>query len=94
MFLYGPHPMGSYEIWTPVEYFAKLYEWFIQKRTPLTVFIHPVTQHELTDHTARKVFMGKNYDLKTDTLREIIPNFKSQYEYLGLGYANPDNYPK
>ncbi|XP_055308559.1 uncharacterized protein LOC129572591 isoform X2 [Sitodiplosis mosellana] len=86
----GPHPIGSFETWVPVEYFAKLYEWFVQKRSPLTIFVHPLTKHELTDHTARVVFMGKSYTLNTDTLREIIPNFKSQYEYLGLGYANPE----
>lgn len=31
--------------------------------------------------------MGRSYTLNTDTLRELIPDFKSQYEYLKLGYA-------
>lgn len=89
----GPHPIGSFETWVPVEYFAKAYEWFVQKRSPLTIFVHPLTEHEVTDHTARVVFMGKSYTLDTSVLREKIPNFKSQYEYLGLGLANPDNKP-
>lgn len=87
----GPHPIGSFETWVPVEYFDKLYEWFLQKRSPLTIFIHPLTKHELVDHTDRVVFMGKSYILNTDTLRELIPDFKSQYEYLKLGYAKPQN---
>lgn len=85
----GPHPIGSFETWVPVEYFAKLYEWFLQKRGPLTIFIHPLTKYELIDHTARIVFMGHTYTLNTSSLRDSIPNFKSQYEYLGLGYAKP-----
>lgn len=85
----GPHPTGSFETWVPVEYFTKLYEWFLQKRIPLTIFIHPLTQHEITDHTDRVVFMGKSYNLDTAALREIIPNFKSQYEHIKLGYAKP-----
>lgn len=87
----GPHPIGSFETWVPVEYFAKLYEWFLQKRSPLTIFIHPLTKNELVDHTDRVVFMGKSYTLNTDPLREVIPDFKSQYDYLKLGYAKPDN---
>ncbi|XP_031623079.1 twitchin-like isoform X2 [Contarinia nasturtii] len=85
----GPHPIGSFETWVPVEYFAKLYGWFLLKRSRLTIFIHPLTKQELVDHTDRKVFMGKTYTLKTNTLREIVPSFKSQYEYLKLGYAKP-----
>lgn len=90
----GPHPMGSFETWVPVEYFAKLYEWFVQKRGPLTIFVHPLTRHELVDHTDRVVFMGKSYTLNTDVLRKEIPNFGSQYEYLKLGYATPENLEK
>ena len=86
----GPHPMGSFETWVPVEYFSKLYEWFLQKRSPLTIFIHPLSKYEKVDHTERVVFMGKSYVLDTKTLRKIIPNFTSQYEHIQLGYANPD----
>ncbi|XP_037028346.1 DOPA 4,5-dioxygenase-like [Bradysia coprophila] len=90
----GPHPMGSFETWVPVEYFAKLYEWFLQKRGRLTIFVHPLTRHELADHTERIVFMGKPFPLRTDVLREEIPNFESQYKYLNLGYAKPKNEEK
>lgn len=85
----GPHPTGSFETWVPVEYFTNMYEWFVQKRSPLTIFVHPLTPHELTDHIGRNVFMGHPYTLNTSSLREVIPDFKSQYEYLGLGYAKP-----
>lgn len=87
----GPHPIGSFETWVPVEYFPKAYEFFVQKRIPLTIFIHPLTKYELKDHTDRIVFMGKSHTLKTDVLQEVIPNFKSQYEYLKLGYAKPQD---
>lgn len=43
----GPHPTGSFETWVPAEYFTKMYEWFLQKRLPLTIFIHPLTAHEM-----------------------------------------------
>lgn len=85
----GPHPVGQFETWVPVEYFAKLYGWFLLKRNRLSIFIHPLTKQELIDHTDRKVFMGNAYTLNTNKLRELIPNFKSQYEYLKLGYARP-----
>lgn len=85
----GPHPVGSFETWVPVEYFSKIYEWFLQKRSPLTIFIHPLTKDEKIDHTNRVVFMGKSYALNIDVLRDIIPNFKSQYEHIKLGYAKP-----
>lgn len=90
----GPHPIGSFETWVPVEYFAKLFEWFLQKRNQLTIFVHPLTKHELTDHTERTVFMGRSYTLDTSVLRELIPDFTSQYEYLKLGYAKPHNKEK
>lgn len=86
----GPHPTGSFETWVPAEDFSKMYEWFLNKRLPLTIFIHPLTAHEVIDHTDRIVFMGKTYHLDTSTLRDIIPKFKSQYEHVKMGYANPD----
>ncbi|KAJ6649058.1 DOPA 4,5-dioxygenase [Pseudolycoriella hygida] len=75
----GPHPIGSFETWVPVEYFSKAYEWFLQNRGPLSIFIHPLTKQELVDHTKRIVFMGSSYTLNTASLRELIPNFTSQY---------------
>lgn len=90
----GPHPIGQFETWVPVESFSKMYEWFVQKRSPLTIFIHPLTKHEIIDHTERVVFMGKPYTLNTSMMLEEIPNFKSQYEHLKLGHANPKNYQK
>lgn len=87
----GPHPIGSFETWVPVEYFAKLYEWFVRNRSGLTIFIHPLTKHEVVDHTDRAVFMGKSYSLNIDSLSEEIPHFQSQYIHLGLGYAAKNN---
>lgn len=87
----GPHPIGSFETWAPVEYFEKLFAWFVQKRSPLTIFIHPLTKHELIDHTDRVVFMGKSYVLNTGSMRPEIPNFHSQYPHVKLGYAKPKN---
>lgn len=87
----GPHPVAQFQTWVPVEYFAKMYEWFIQKRSPLTVLIHPLSPHEVLDHTVRAVFMGKSFDLNTGTLREVIPNLASEQPHLKLGYAKPRN---
>ncbi|XP_055308553.1 uncharacterized protein LOC129572588 [Sitodiplosis mosellana] len=92
---FGPHPIGQFETWIPVEYFAKAYEWFVQNRGPLTIFVHPRTPHEMTDHVDRIVFMGKSYTLDPNGLAELsefIPNFKSQYAYLRMGFTNPANH--
>lgn len=86
----GPHPIGSFETWVPVEYFSQTYEWFLQKRLPLTIFIHPLTKYEYIDHTDRVVFMGKSYDINVNMLRKEISNFHSQYDHIKLGYANPN----
>lgn len=90
----GPHPIGQFETWVPAEHFSKAYEWFVQKRSSLTILIHPLTEHEVADHTQRVVFMGKAYDLDISKMRKVIPNFKSQYEYLQMGHANRDNHRK
>lgn len=83
----GPHPIGSYEVWCPWEYFAKAYNWFLLKRGDLSVLVHPLTKFEILDHTERAVWMGKSYSLKLDALTWEYDEIPLQYPELGLGYS-------
>lgn len=54
----GPHPMGSFEVWCPQEYFAKAMSFFMLKRGELSILIHPLSRHEIEDHTNRAMWLG------------------------------------
>lgn len=86
----GPHPIPQFQTWVPIEHFAPLYEWFIQKHLPLNVLIHPLTIHPKLDHTVRAVFMGKAFELKVNGLHDW-PTLTSQYPHIKLGYAKSKN---
>jgi len=83
----GPHPVGSFETWVPVEYFPQAFEWFLSNRGALSILVHPLTRYEIKDHTDRVVWMGKSFEIDTSILRYEISNFGSQYPHVGLGYA-------
>jgi DOPA 4,5-dioxygenase len=84
----GPHPIGSYEVWVPQEYFAKVYSWFLLHRpSNISVLLHPLTRHELLDHTERAVFLGSSIPLKLDALSSQLDKVPAQYPELGLGYS-------
>ncbi|RKO89744.1 DOPA-like domain-containing protein, partial [Blyttiomyces helicus] len=84
----GPHPVGSYEVWVPTEYFARAYSWMIQNRPEnLSIFVHPLTKMELQDHTTRATFLGPSYPLYTEHLEDDLKENPRQYPELGLGYS-------
>jgi DOPA 4,5-dioxygenase len=84
----GPHPIASFEVWVPQEYFAKAYSWFLLNRPlNISVLLHPLTRHELLDHTERAVFLGSSIPLKLSALNTVLPKVPAQYPELELGYS-------
>ncbi|OQR82052.1 hypothetical protein THRCLA_11177 [Thraustotheca clavata] len=87
----GPHPIGSFETWAPVEHFAQVYTWFVENRNGLSVFVHPLTEEEVRDHAERGAWMGQSVPLDLSTLETLLPEARSQYPWFNLGYATPRN---
>ncbi|KAL2917635.1 hypothetical protein HK105_202922 [Polyrhizophydium stewartii] len=88
----GPHPIGSYEVWVPFEHFARAYSFFTLNRPdPLIILLHPLTRHEVIDHTTRAVYLGgpAALPLKVDELTDTLSATPAQYPHLGLGYSAP-----
>jgi aromatic ring-cleaving dioxygenase len=67
----GPHPGWSYEIGFHSDLLGALLPWLIQARGALTIFMHPYTGDDLTDHTQHVIWLGPsvalNLDCFTDT---------------------------
>ncbi|KAJ3271556.1 hypothetical protein HDV01_006518 [Terramyces sp. JEL0728] len=88
----GPHPIGSFETWVPIEYFAQAYSFFTLNRGDLSVLLHPLTREQQRDHTERAVWLGKPIPLKVDELPELSDAEPKQYPELGLGYSKKPEY--
>ncbi|KAJ3207757.1 hypothetical protein HDU67_007259 [Dinochytrium kinnereticum] len=87
----GPHPMGSYEVWCPTEYFARVYQWMARNRpSNVSIFIHPLSKEQLLDHTYRASFLGPSMPLYLETLQPpTLDHYPRQYPELQLGYSAP-----
>ena len=81
----GPHPCGSYEVWTPKESLWQALSFFMRRRGELTVLLHPLSSHAVEDHTGRAVWLGPEYRLNLNILPEVGGD-PPQYPELGLGY--------
>ena len=55
----GPHPRWSCQIAFKPEQFGEVIPWLALNRSGLTVFIHPETGDDLTDHTDHALWMGE-----------------------------------
>lgn len=62
----GPHPVCSCQVSVSVELFEKVTAWFLQNRSGIDLFIHPVTGDDIADHTDSCMWIGKSYKLNTD----------------------------
>ncbi|KAJ3118148.1 hypothetical protein HDU96_003677 [Phlyctochytrium bullatum] len=87
----GPHPVGSYEVWVPTEYFARVYQWLARHRPQnVSILIHPLSKEQLLDHTDRVAFLGQSMPLYTEALQPpVLDDYPLQYPELGLGYSAP-----
>jgi len=41
----------GYRTWVPKEYFAQAMSFFMRERGALTILLHPLTRHEVEDHS-------------------------------------------
>ena len=87
----GPHPIGSFEVWVPIESFSVIYGWFLLNREDLSVMIHPLTRYELLDHTIHSTWMGTPMKLRLDVLAQELKEISSQYPNLRMGYASENS---
>jgi DOPA 4,5-dioxygenase len=83
----GPHLIGSYEIWVPIESFSDFYQWIVLNRGNLSVLVHPLTRFEVTDHTSRAVWFGDKLPLDVSVLTPELEVVPFQYPELKLGYS-------
>ena len=65
----GPHPEGSCQVTVEREHFSEMMEYFFENRQGLSLFIHPNTGDDLRDHTEHTVWLGREYQLKTEIFR-------------------------
>ena len=54
----GPHPDWSCQLAFRPALFAELVPWLAMHRGGLVVFVHPVSDNEVKDHTDRAMWMG------------------------------------
>jgi aromatic ring-cleaving dioxygenase len=66
----GPHPSAMFQVAFPVDLFPTLVPWLILNHAPLTVFLHPETGHDLSDHARRAVWMGRQQVLDLSSLKD------------------------
>jgi DOPA 4,5-dioxygenase len=55
----GPHPRWSYQVKFGKEVFAELVPWLMLNRGDLTIFLHPNTGDDLTDHRDFPLWLGE-----------------------------------
>lgn len=54
----GPHPDWSCQLAFAPALFAEVVPWLTMHRGGLVVFVHPISDHEVRDHTDRAMWMG------------------------------------
>ncbi|KAK0225500.1 DOPA-like domain-containing protein [Armillaria fumosa] len=82
----GPHPVGSYEIWVPVESFASIFSFIVKNHGKLSVLIHPLTIDEVPtrDHEHRTAWIGQPFPLDLSWVVERLDSVPLQYPTLSL----------
>jgi aromatic ring-cleaving dioxygenase len=64
----GPHPMGSFQIAFAPEMFAEIVPWLALNRRGLTVFIHPETGDDVSDHSDHAIWLGAQREVDLSVL--------------------------
>ena len=64
----GPHPMGSFQIAFAPEMFAEIVPWLALNRRGLTVFIHPETGDNVSDHSDHAIWLGAQREVDLSVL--------------------------
>ena len=50
----------------PIELFEKVSAWFLQNRSGIDLFIHPISGDDIADHKDNIMWIGKSYKLNTE----------------------------
>jgi aromatic ring-cleaving dioxygenase len=64
----GPHPMGSFQIAFTPALFGEIVPWLALNRRGLTVFIHPETGDDRTDHSDYAIWLGAQREVDLSVL--------------------------
>lgn len=64
----GPHPAPMFEIDFDNDQFTEIITFLMQNHEDLSVLIHPQTGNDLLDHTTHALWLGKQLNLKLETL--------------------------
>lgn len=67
----GPHPQAMYQVKFAPEEFGKIVPWLMLHHEALAVLIHPSTDDEVSDHTDRALWLGKQLELNIELLRQF-----------------------
>ena len=82
----GPHPVGSFEVWVPIEYLPQMLTFMMYKRGSLSVLVHPLGHTAIQDHTSDAMWLGPSFPLDLSPLNTSGGD-DPQYPELGLGYS-------
>eukprot|EP00475_Leptophrys_vorax_P004222 TRINITY_DN1252_c0_g1_i1.p1 TRINITY_DN1252_c0_g1~~TRINITY_DN1252_c0_g1_i1.p1 ORF type:complete len:235 (-),score=79.93 TRINITY_DN1252_c0_g1_i1:44-748(-) len=83
----GPHPSGSFEVWTPKESIAAALSWFMINRGELSILLHPLSRHIVEDHSGRATFFGTPWTINLQVLPFYVDEVPLEYPELKLGYS-------
>jgi len=72
----GPHPDWSCQLSFDAALFDDVISWLTLNHSGLTIFIHPITGHELTDHRDRALWMGDIRPLDLSGLSDVSSGSK------------------
>lgn len=73
----GPHPDWSCQLAFNTAIFNEVISWLTLNRNGLTIFTHPITGNELTDHRDRALWMGDIRRLDLSCLSDSANDDKS-----------------
>lgn len=62
----GPHPMWSCQLSFKPQDFGEIVTWLNAHRDGLTVFVHPNSGDDLTDHRDHAIWLGDSASLKLE----------------------------
>jgi DOPA 4,5-dioxygenase len=79
----GPHPMWSYQIAFDPELFGSLVPWLILNRADLIVFVHPLTDDIIEEHTTHAIWLGEKQALDIGMLERVVA--KNEAKASGSG---------
>ena len=66
----GPHPMWSCQLLCLTKDINRLIPWLMNNRDNLKVFIHPVSDDDLKDHTVHTMWLGKSVELNLNIFKK------------------------